>query len=281
MSPTISPTDLPPTICLIGTQGSREIRQIQSTLHGPVQWKESVADLLMEAEAGRGGPRWSEPEIVILVQRLPGQYSPEEINLLRRSLPLTRIVVVVGNWCEGETRTGRPHAGVPRIYWHDTTDLLRTVRRIIQLPPTASNVEFVLACRREPAATSNLLILIAAAQLEDYQPLAECLASCGYRTVWNKPGAPLEATGASLLVWNHPWQDRQFRQFQQVYRRLGPLPCVVLLDFPRIEDVEFLKALGVEHVLSKPICEQELLATVADLPQVSRSTRLEPAWRAA
>ena len=51
------------------------------------------------------------PDLIAIAQSRRGQFSQTEINQLRRRFPLVPIVVVVGSWCEGETRSGTTPVG--------------------------------------------------------------------------------------------------------------------------------------------------------------------------
>ena len=48
-----------------------------------------------------------------------GNGSHCDVEQLRRRVPLAGMVSLLGSWCEGETRTGRPVKGVLRTYWYD------------------------------------------------------------------------------------------------------------------------------------------------------------------
>ena len=66
--------------------------------------------------------------------------------------PLARIVGLLGSWCEGEVRSGRPWPGAMRIYWHQwpgrwhaELDRLRGACPIWGLPLTAGDEDRVPA----------------------------------------------------------------------------------------------------------------------------------------
>ncbi len=60
------------------------------------------------------------PELIVVGQVRPGQISSAEVEQIHREAPLARLVALLGEWCEGETRTGAPWPGVPRVYWHQS-----------------------------------------------------------------------------------------------------------------------------------------------------------------
>ena len=67
-------------------------------------------------------PSWPIEEIavdvIVVAQAYPGQFSGEALDRLARLAPLARVVVLLGSWCEGEVRSGRPWPGAIRVYWH-------------------------------------------------------------------------------------------------------------------------------------------------------------------
>ncbi len=65
-----------------------------------------LTDLDSAAAALRAGEVG--PDVIVVAQAFPGQFSHEAIDRLRRLAPLARVVGLMGSWCEGEMRTGSP-----------------------------------------------------------------------------------------------------------------------------------------------------------------------------
>src|SRR5262245_6670790 len=59
------------------------------------------------------------PELIVVAQSRPGMIAARQMDALRRPAPLAGVVALLGSWCEGETRTGRPWPGVERLYWYE------------------------------------------------------------------------------------------------------------------------------------------------------------------
>ncbi len=59
------------------------------------------------------------PEVIVIAQARPGEFSADQVDRLRRLAPLARVLGLLGSWCEGEARSGHPWPGVTRVYWHD------------------------------------------------------------------------------------------------------------------------------------------------------------------
>lgn len=59
------------------------------------------------------------PDFIILLRSCPGEFHDEEVWTLTQKYPLSPVLAVTGNWCEGESRSGFPLAGVHSISWYD------------------------------------------------------------------------------------------------------------------------------------------------------------------
>ena len=51
------------------------------------------------------------PDVIVVAQAFPGQFSHRAIDRLRRLAPLARVVGLLGSWCEGEMRQRLALAG--------------------------------------------------------------------------------------------------------------------------------------------------------------------------
>ena len=95
--------------------------------------------------AGGGPP----VDVIVIAQARPGEFSHDNVQRLRQIAPLARIVALLGSWCEGESRSGKPWPGVVRTYWHQwPARAERELRRLAAgecsawaLPPTATDEE--------------------------------------------------------------------------------------------------------------------------------------------
>ena len=105
----------------------------------------AAADALARAEIA--------PDLIVVAQAFPGQFSHEAVDRLRQLAPLARILGLMGSWCEGELRSGSPWPATMRAYWHQwPVRCQREFRRLAEgrwgswaLPPTATEEERLLA----------------------------------------------------------------------------------------------------------------------------------------
>jgi hypothetical protein len=212
------------------------------------------------------------PELVLLAQSRPGCNEQADVELLREVAPLTRVVVVAGSWCEGELRTGRPLAGVIRLYWHEfpawwRACLASLARR--ESPPWAEPLVDVRAgqtSRRGPTMpraamktdVSGVLVAIDATDFTVFETLAASLSEEGWQCVWqprHRPSLIDAAHSPDAGIWDgsqlHAIEAESLGAFSARMKQYDG-PVVALLDFPRVEHIEMASKAGAAAVLGKP-----------------------------
>jgi len=102
-------------VLLIGNQRRTEFRAIKPSLT-PVAVTAEAPNLPQGYVLVERGEFF--PDLVLLLQSYPGEFSAGPLDALRRLLPLAGMGVILGPWCEGEGRSGKPLSGAWRIYWH-------------------------------------------------------------------------------------------------------------------------------------------------------------------
>src|SRR5208283_5844085 len=98
------------------------------------------------------------PHGIVLLQACPDQFFAAAIDRLRRRSPLARIIAILGSWCEGESRSGRPLPGMIRMDWHQAAVRIRREfphwshadGSLWRLPATATDEEHLLASIHTP-----------------------------------------------------------------------------------------------------------------------------------
>ena len=196
------------------------------------------------------------PELIVVAQSRPGTIGLRAIERLRRSAPLAGMVALLGSWCEGETRTGRPAAGVRRLYWYEFPCWWRrqlALREAGQCPEWAWGEDrglMIADCRLEER--SNRFVLETnrwdtAATLEDL------LKSVGGETIWLRPGSEHVAIrGVAAGIWEGgQLNDAEAERLTACCARLAAVnaPVVALLDFPRRDRCEVARRAGAAAVL--------------------------------
>ncbi len=137
-------------ILVIGDIHRTEFRESASCLK-----RSGVVEIAADVETARAALTQGRiaPEVIVVAQSFPGQFSHEAIDRLRRAAPLARILGLMGSWCEGEMRSGRPWPATARLYWHQWPARCRRQFRCLAvgkrcsfaLPVTATEEERLLA----------------------------------------------------------------------------------------------------------------------------------------
>lgn len=207
------------------------------------------------------------PDLLVLAQAFPGQFPIETVARLRRHVPLARVIGLLGSWCEGEVRTGRPWPGAVRVYWHQWLPRCPEELRALAegrssswaLPSTASDEERFLAAAERPPTVGQGQIGIVAQQFDVQDWLAAACRQAGYTAVWLREEQPPGDCGLAALVFDFGGEiDTDFGRLCRLVKQFGDVPVVALVNFPRIEDHERLRAAGVTAVLSKPVLLEDL-----------------------
>lgn len=208
------------------------------------------------------------PELIVVCQNRPGEIAHGEVDQLRRLAPLSRLIGLMGSWCEGETRSGHPWPAVERVYWHQWPAWLAHEFRMLRHDPlTATPEERWLVSNRSPAIAGNAtpeygLVAILSPRRASAEMLGDACQRRGLQAICFDR-APGHLTGAALAIWDG---DRcgaaEATELQAFVAAVRPTPVVALLTFPRIEERNRALAAGVLQVFSKPLCVQQLLASI-------------------
>ncbi len=206
-------------------------------------------------------------DLIVVAQSYPGQFSHQAVDRLRRLSPLAPVLGLMGSWCEGEMRTGKPWPGAVRVYWHQWVCRCRWELDLLQrgqittwaLPATAAEEERLLMPIEDVPAPNQGLVAIHTPHygMEDW--LSAALRGRGCSTVWLRPPRPARLEGAVAAVFDGTdCRGEQLEQLEHLVQSIHPAPVLVLLDFPRIEDHRRAIAAGAAAVLSKPLHVNDL-----------------------
>jgi DNA-binding NarL/FixJ family response regulator len=253
------------SILLLGDVGRPEFRRAREVLDaiGHVRRANGADDAAAELADGQ----WA-PDVIVIAQAYPGQFSQAAVDGLRRRAPLARVVALLGSWCEGEMRTGRPWPGVIRLYGHQgLARCQRQLRQLVEgrlsawdLPVTATEEDRLLAAASTPWPQRQGLVAIATRRAEMEAWLAAACRACGYATVWLRPQDVARVEGAAAAIFDAAGSGQhELDEVRRLAAALAPAPLVVLADFPRVEDVDRLLAAGAATVLAKPLDVDDLV----------------------
>jgi CheY-like chemotaxis protein len=252
------------TVLLVGDTERREFRGVAAPLEGR-------ADVIAAPDAAAAAALLESgdlaPDVIVVAQAFPGQYCEESIDRLRSLAPLARVVALLGTWCEGEMRTGRPWPAAVRVYRHQwPARCARELGRLGQghcpawgLPPTASEEERALATADEPIEPGTGLLGIFTPWWDMYDCLALAGRQRGYASVWLMPHRRPCLSGVKAVIFDGTEcsPGEQIALTRLVAEARGA-PVLALLDFPRADDADRALAAGARAVLSKPLLLDDL-----------------------
>jgi CheY-like chemotaxis protein len=212
------------------------------------------------------------PEVIVVAATWPGEFSAAQVDQLRQAAPLARLLSLVGSWSEGETRTGQPWPGVPRIYAHQFVPRFGAeLERLAtgnaptwSLPITATEDERLLAAYEgvrtlegvrhlKKACLTPFQFGIAARDAETAEALAEALQSCGYSTRRISATDNGQRTTDKLVIWVGRGGDSSEVAALRRFVERQTAPVIALLDFPRAADRQRAIEAGAAAVVSKPL----------------------------
>ena len=239
------------------------------------------------------------PELILVFQSRPDEVLTSELLPAQQCAPLSEWWLVLGSWCEGETRTGFPAPGIRRVYWHRLAAELayesefggpsrcrqRGVCRTWNLvDETLARAEAdTRPCEFEVGPSSSestehrwqtpSLVFIRTLEREAYAALAEYCQCLGLATSWlpmqeeikaSKPShwqSKLEQACGVLWVGDVTREIEQ-RRLVRLHEACASVPIVALLHFPRRSDVATASRCGAQAVVSLPLMVEDLRAAM-------------------
>jgi hypothetical protein len=215
------------------------------------------------------------PEVIVVAQSRPGAFPPQAIERLRRSAPLAGVIALVGSWCEGETRSGRPAAGVSRLYWYEFPSWWRrqlVVRAAGRCPEWARLDEFGLRIANCGLDLADARIAIETSSWEMAAALKGVLKSVGAESTWMQFGRPADLSDTTAGIWEGgQLDDGEIERLAAFCATLAPhhAPVLALLDFPRRHRCEAARRAGAAAVMGKPWLNVALVDTLRHIASVS------------
>jgi hypothetical protein len=238
-----------PAVALVGEIDHRDFAEASAVIG-------ATSDLVRPAEAHKA-------EVIVLHQSRPGMIAASVVAELRRRAPLASLVSLVGSWCEGEPRTGRPHEGVRRVYWYDFPAWWQRqlgLRALGRCPDWAWPAERTNTVQQ---VRSDGVVALQTTCRETGDAIADTLRSCGYTTLWLPPN---HRTASLPQIVAGIWEGRQLDDGEATqladFSRRCAAPVVAILDFPRRHSRNRARQLGATTVLGKPWENASLVMTV-------------------
>jgi hypothetical protein len=196
------------------------------------------------------------PAAIVFALSHPGQFSAKEVESLHAYWPLSRLVALTGPWCEGEMRSGRPWAGVVRVTWKSWRSKLPSELGLgqavdLRLPRTISDVERVEKLMADAWKSKPLRgkAAIRTHSIMNYRYLADTVRNLGWEAA---PFVESEAcTGERDVAVCDGWENVRGDEDVELRR-------VLVLHFPRPEDLVRAREKGIRAVVAQPLMLSEL-----------------------
>jgi hypothetical protein len=238
-------------------------------LAAPLEWLDERASVVSAENAQRACDLIQSlpaPLAIFVGQSRAGEHPNAAFERLRDVAPLAPIVSLLGSWCEGQGRTGKPWPGAIRLYAHQFVPRvgpqlaeLASSNTMSWSPPfTATDEDRLLAASPWPRAGARKRIAVVSKQRESAAALCDALATAGYHAQYIGDHKSLD-----LAIWDCPAGFAESRNdFVELTRRSPGMPWIVLASFPRCGDRAELAELGAAAVISKPFLIDDLLGQV-------------------
>jgi hypothetical protein len=230
-------------------------------------FRDAFTMLRNDARIADGG---TGPELIVVAQSRPDAICGDQINHLQRVAPLAGIVALLGSWCEGETRTGRPWPGIRRLYWYEFPAWWRRqlqLRSANRCPDWARpTTQLTRQCVPGHPRSRSGLVVLRTLRRDNADALADALNHAGHSTAWQRYNhARIQTRGALAGIWDggqlNDAETADLEVFCTQMSRDGA-PVVALLDFPRRDRVDRAYQAGATAVIGKPYLTFDLLTTI-------------------
>ena len=264
----------------------------QHTIVGDVEHADTVHDAI----ANVTDRNWF-PDLVIVVQQWPDEFTAADVRRLFALLPLARWICCFGIWCEsdGRNRTIWPlsvriSARTAEARIRRELDVLRGAQPA--LPLTASRDEIFtfdgsgkLHGRHSlgrPLSGSHpfekrpgLPILVTSPDGELRRWLQDLLRSSGFDAVSEPPRQHLAA-----VVWDvDPWRREVADEMRDFCDQNRQSAVVALMSFAHAEDAQAVKACGATAVVAKLTPQTDLLEAIHAAISQSPDHNESSGWR--
>lgn len=210
------------------------------------------------------------PELIVLAQSRPDVIGLAEVERLRHTVPLAGMVGLLGSWCEGEARTGRPWPGVQRFYSYEFVPWWRKQMRLrgAQCCPDWVRTQRPITRHLVPGHPQSRsgLVVIRSHERENAGALADLLHKAGHSTLWQHSRRNYASLrGAVAGIWDggqlNDTEAADLASFCAQMTR-DHARVVALLDFPRRDRIDRAYEAGAATVLGKPWFNEDVLTVV-------------------
>ncbi len=262
-------------ILLTGDYWHPDFRQIVSSFEAPV-----TLVPIEKIESVSGG----DFDLVVVAQSRRDQFATLDIEKIQEMFANTPVVDLLGSWCEGEVRSGCPFPGLIRVYWHQWQG--RYENFVVQLaesdvtdwhaPRTSSVADRVLTSvestkTQTRSATVNF-VGISAWHQDQYEMLADAARSFGWKPCWVER-AVWDAESSSAIsvvcIEADSWSPNVRKRVDWIRSEIPATPMVLILNYPRADELESIHAAGISKIVSKPFELIDLKSAILNVESIA------------
>jgi hypothetical protein len=250
------------TVWTIGNARRPEFRSVVESLGEAALRVPILDEALIRLRSGQ-----ESPEQIVLLASVPGEFSERSIQRLRQAAPLASLTLIEGPWCEGVTRSRPPVPGLVALPWWQVARVgLDESTSGATLADTASPEERCLAGLRMPWPKLSGHAAIATINPMSQSWLASLCESLGLSVSLSLVDQPPSSRRPTIGICElHALDDRGRERLRRFAVAVRPAPVLVLLDFPRPEDLAIARGFGVSFVLGQPVEFPVLVETVGGM----------------
>ena len=199
------------------------------------------------------------PDLIVVVQSWPDEFSPSEIASLFAFAPLARVVVAYGAWCESDGRNRHLWPLAVRVSLSSAAARIEREWRLLNeqsglepLPLSASREEAFAADHPPLAKTSSPQSVLVVSPDPAYRRyLHELLASAGHTVCRYDVPIPVDAsiplvTPTAILFDGDPWDKAVATRLRSFQRQHPATNIITLMNQPHAnqEATDFISDTG-------------------------------------
>lgn len=223
-------------------------------------------------------------EMIVIGQASRGSIDASQIDAIQRIWPQVPVLIVLGSWCEGESRSGQPIAGVKRVLWHQWQGQYQQLRQWLsvsntqrdrsesrefasdQTNTTTSDHSQMPSASAPTTAPQHQRVAVSALSSAQFEMAQDALELLGLTAVWAEKSIwqaeELEAIVAVCLDCESLTENLTNRLIF-LRKQFPEQPVFLFMGFPRKHEVQSLKSYwNVSGVISKPIDITSLAAAL-------------------
>jgi hypothetical protein len=203
-------------------------------------------------------------DLVAVCQSRPGQYSQLQVESIHRAAPLAALLAILGSWCEGESRSGRPWHGIERVYWYDAIGRFNNLvgRTREGSYRTEAPMELIQRQALSPTHARYKLAAIFTPHRADFEALADACQARSIAAHWLRTCQPSPDIAPDLVLISADDFASAGSQadLANLRRTWSAARFIGLLNFPRRDDIAALQAAGCDAVIGKPFLVSDLFS---------------------